>query len=928
MRKALAGQIGGGALLPSILGAAGGASTMLRLFAIPYTSLAFPKIHTLPEAQSTPLPAQEGNVTLAVRMRGSSGGGAVTTVNVRVTGGWAGNTSVNDLRRKLVGVTNIPVAEQALYANGTMYMRPEAALSTYPLTNDTASFVLLERLPAVNKADPIGGAGNFYAGHFNTAFEQTRAGLAIFFGSLNVLVALAGVRAARSDLEAPLVARFTSITRNAPAAHALHLLLDGERIKATQTLALMEACFLAFRKMVPRISSAGLARAPGVDPADGRVFEYSHACWAYLLDQVAAGATVLDVADEDGSASPATQAQPVGGRGGASSQPASPAGAPAPAPAPAPAAYGVFPPAWDAVAAAFNRQPRFRFVEAINLRSAQSPHPALVVDVLGGGLPVVYVARPKDNAGAVTLFDPLTGDEHRRDIDAFIQAAGSTAARQQATAMLYVAYGSAALPAVTTAASVGAGAATDGSTAVPLPVRSRADFMRAPREALCVLVDTSQSMLEVAFPGSTDLGAAMRRIDAVRQMFLALANRSAAYDYPHLVSLVSFGMSVSTVCKWTESWTEFADSLGFVQPLGQTLLWDGLDVACRSLTDLKRRYELHNCRLRVLVLTDGRDDGSSTAAHVVARKLQEAEVVVDAVMVGDELDLRLKPVCVATGGGLFRPQTMLDAISLFEDETFLCVRERQPVALPGLVNSDEDLEKYNNHKRYRFAELGDRNFRRTLPDAVRIAAVKPATALAGLTGGMDEAGAPSASARAGASAASRSAAPGAHAGAGTALPRPSHRVAATVAAASSALAEGGDPARRRFHRITLELRRLVESPVTDFEVYPSSEDLYTWRILLRGPAHTPYEGGVFELFARFPDNYPLAPPEIRFVTPIIHCNINSTGKICHRIFDRNYEPRFSFAELMLNIVGLLMTPEPSDPLDSVLADLFRSQPYV
>lgn len=30
----------------------------------------------------------------------------------------------------------------------------------------------------------------------------------------------------------------------------------------------------------------------------------------------------------------------------------------------------------------------------------------------------------------------------------------------------------------------------------------------------------------------------------------------------------------------------------------------------------------------------------------------------------------------------------------------------------------------------------------------------------------------------------------------------------------------------------------------------------------------------------FPVEYPLLPPEMRFVTPILHCNINAHGKIC------------------------------------------------
>ena len=41
-----------------------------------------------------------------------------------------------------------------------------------------------------------------------------------------------------------------------------------------------------------------------------------------------------------------------------------------------------------------------------------------------------------------------------------------------------------------------------------------------------------------------------------------------------------------------------------------------------------------------------------------------------------------------------------------------------------------------------------------------------------------------------------------------------------------------------------------------------------WKILMVGPTDTPYEGGVFSLYAEFPNNYPEAPPTVRFVTPV------------------------------------------------------------
>ena len=44
-----------------------------------------------------------------------------------------------------------------------------------------------------------------------------------------------------------------------------------------------------------------------------------------------------------------------------------------------------------------------------------------------------------------------------------------------------------------------------------------------------------------------------------------------------------------------------------------------------------------------------------------------------------------------------------------------------------------------------------------------------------------------------------------------------------------------------------------------------------WKILMVGPTDTPYEGGVFSLYAEFPNNYPDAPPTVRFLTPVSFC---------------------------------------------------------
>ncbi len=50
-------------------------------------------------------------------------------------------------------------------------------------------------------------------------------------------------------------------------------------------------------------------------------------------------------------------------------------------------------------------------------------------------------------------------------------------------------------------------------------------------------------------------------------------------------------------------------------------------------------------------------------------------------------------------------------------------------------------------------------------------------------------------------------------------------------------------------------------------------------------------------------------------TKVYHCNINSVGRICHNIFDRNYNAQITMRDILNAVYGLLIIPEPEDPLD-------------
>jgi ubiquitin-protein ligase len=81
-------------------------------------------------------------------------------------------------------------------------------------------------------------------------------------------------------------------------------------------------------------------------------------------------------------------------------------------------------------------------------------------------------------------------------------------------------------------------------------------------------------------------------------------------------------------------------------------------------------------------------------------------------------------------------------------------------------------------------------------------------------------------------------------------------------------------------------------------------------MLLLGPKDTPYENGLFLMYVRFPADYPFRAPEVRFTTLIYHCNMNSQGRICHSVLDRNYSPALTMKQIIECLYGLILTPEP------------------
>lgn len=74
-------------------------------------------------------------------------------------------------------------------------------------------------------------------------------------------------------------------------------------------------------------------------------------------------------------------------------------------------------------------------------------------------------------------------------------------------------------------------------------------------------------------------------------------------------------------------------------------------------------------------------------------------------------------------------------------------------------------------------------------------------------------------------------------------------------------------------RLLTEYKSITNNPPDGITAGPVSEDdLLHWECLIQGPEDTPFEGGVFPAELKFPKDYPLAPPTMKFLTDVWHPN--------------------------------------------------------
>lgn len=132
---------------------------------------------------------------------------------------------------------------------------------------------------------------------------------------------------------------------------------------------------------------------------------------------------------------------------------------------------------------------------------------------------------------------------------------------------------------------------------------------------------------------------------------------------------------------------------------------------------------------------------------------------------------------------------------------------------------------------------------------------------------------------------------------------------------------------QRASRLKRELHMLATEPPPGITCWQDKDQMDDLRAQILGGANTPYEKGVFKLEVIIPERYPFEPPQIRFLTPIYHPNIDSAGRICLDVLKLPpkgaWRPSLNIATVLTSIQLLMSEPNPDDPLMADISSEFK-----
>ncbi|GAM25581.1 hypothetical protein SAMD00019534_087560 [Acytostelium subglobosum LB1] len=123
-----------------------------------------------------------------------------------------------------------------------------------------------------------------------------------------------------------------------------------------------------------------------------------------------------------------------------------------------------------------------------------------------------------------------------------------------------------------------------------------------------------------------------------------------------------------------------------------------------------------------------------------------------------------------------------------------------------------------------------------------------------------------------------------------------------------------------------QFKKIQSEPIEGVYFELVDENLFEWKAYVEGPPETDYEGGIFQVQMKFPQDYPMSPPTLVFLSEFWHPNIYPDGKVCISILhppgedetsgelpEERWLPTQTVTTILLSVISMLSAPNTSSP---------------
>jgi len=131
---------------------------------------------------------------------------------------------------------------------------------------------------------------------------------------------------------------------------------------------------------------------------------------------------------------------------------------------------------------------------------------------------------------------------------------------------------------------------------------------------------------------------------------------------------------------------------------------------------------------------------------------------------------------------------------------------------------------------------------------------------------------------------------------------------------------------------------IKEDPVEGIYTELVNDNLFEWKCFIEGPKDTPFQGGIFQALLTFPDDYPMMPPKMQFISEFWHPNVYPDGKVCISILhepgddpmsgeqsSERWRPTQTVTSILLSVISMLSDPNISSPANVDASVEFRDK---